>query len=293
MKKLQKIYIALIFASFFFSLTVSSASAVELYFEPNSGQFGTADQFEIKLLVDTAGDVINAIEGEIVYPGNFLRLTDIKDSNSIISFWVERPKRDKKGTILFSGIIPGGFDGILKPLSNKKYPGTLITLVFESLQNGNGEIILKNFRTFLNDGLGTTVNAVLKPFYFNTFLKEGNKKLNKMEDRTKPEEFEIIISKDENIFDGKYFLVFNTQDKGSGMYYYKVKEGSADFEIAESPYVLKNQRLYDDIIVQAVDNAGNIREENLYAINKKPFYLNNLLWLSVIILLIWIFRKKL
>lgn len=63
---------------------------------------------------------------------------------------------------------------------------------------------------------------------------------------------------DPAIFDGKYFLVFATQDKGSGISHYEVCEGGKrKCAIAESPYLLQNQKLNQKIFVKAVDKNGN------------------------------------
>jgi hypothetical protein len=61
-------------------------------------------------------------------------------------------------------------------------------------------------------------------------------------------------------------LVFSTQDKGSGIDYYEVKEESqfllfrllpSKWHRAESPYLLRDQSLSSRIYVKAVDRAGN------------------------------------
>jgi len=73
-----------------------------------------------------------------------------------------------------------------------------------------------------------------------------------------------IVTTDPNIYDGKYFLVFSTTDKGSGINYYDVAEVPAGVVVGEhspwvtatSPYLLKNQSLSSDIYIRAVNNAG-------------------------------------
>ena len=87
-----------------------------------------------------------------------------------------------------------------------------------------------------------------------------------------------------SIFEGKYFLVFATQDKGSGISHYEAVEfrsrnlefkkllnkalqfiTNSKFQIldsyktAESPYVLRDQKLRSYIYVKAVDKNGNER----------------------------------
>lgn len=88
-----------------------------------------------------------------------------------------------------------------------------------------------------------------------------------MIDATSPEEFTPQIIDIEGI---KY-LVFNTTDKVSGVSHYevseinlnrfgKIKSGQeAKWEIAESPYLLKDQELKSIIKIKAIDKAGNER----------------------------------
>ena len=79
-------------------------------------------------------------------------------------------------------------------------------------------------------------------------------------DTEPPEDFTPAIVNDPNVFDGKYFLVFATQDKGTGVDHYEVREGRWGwFREAESPYLLKQQKISRDVYVKAVDSAGNER----------------------------------
>jgi len=76
-------------------------------------------------------------------------------------------------------------------------------------------------------------------------------------DNILPESFKVEISQNPAIFEGKYFIVFSTTDKQSGIDYYEIKEGKKNWKIAVSPYILENQKLTSDIWVKAVDKAGN------------------------------------
>jgi hypothetical protein len=125
-----------------------------------------------------------------------------------------------------------------------------------------GEIkILENSQVFLNDGKGTLTKLNLQNSKIKILpttgegLNEWREKL--LNDTTPPEPFEIQIQKEPNIFDGKYFIVFYTTDKETGVDYYMVKEGEREWKIAKSPYLLENQNLDEEIKVKAVDRAGN------------------------------------
>jgi hypothetical protein len=116
-----------------------------------------------------------------------------------------------------------------------------------------------------------------------------------VEDLEAPEPFTFQIIKDESIFENQYVLIFNTQDKDSGIDHYEVQEGNLDFKIAKSPYLLENQYLNGKIIVKAIDRAGNERisrvgpprQDNLLERYWKFFIV-----LLIIIMLISIFFLK-
>lgn len=79
-------------------------------------------------------------------------------------------------------------------------------------------------------------------------------------DATAPDNFEARISRDERLFENRYFLSFNATDAASGLAYYEIKEGDSPPEIvAQAPYVLKQQKRNAQITVRAFDKAGNDR----------------------------------
>ena len=212
-----------------------------------------ADKFEIEAVLDSE-EPINALEGEIVFLSDRADLELINDGNSIINFWIERPRATEGGRIEFAGIIPGGFQG---------GKGRLFTMVFKSKnQLAAGEkissfIAAQKISGFLNNDRSSAAKLASSPLDLVIPSKTGEVK---PKDNAPPENFTPEIDRDPLMFAGKYFLVFATQDKGSGVNYYEVKEGRRPFRQAESPYVLENQLLTEWIFVRAVDYAGNAHE---------------------------------
>jgi hypothetical protein len=87
-----------------------------------------------------------------------------------------------------------------------------------------------------------------------------------------PSPFSIELVQDNNVFNGKYYIVFSTTDKQSGIDHYEVLEepirelslfkwGAPNhaWVRVKNPYVLTDQRLQSVIRVKAVDKAGNER----------------------------------
>ena len=83
--------------------------------------------------------------------------------------------------------------------------------------------------------------------------------------------------------------MFATQDKISGVDIYKVREGSWGFyKQAESPYLLKYQKLDKKIYVKAIDKGGNERIVVLNPQMHTKWWGDY--WLAGIIMLAIIFR---
>lgn len=206
-----------------------------------------------KIFLNTEGAEINAIEGEIKYDPNALKINSINEGVGLMSLWIKKPEVEKD-LIRFSGVIIGGINTTSVPLF--KIEGNKIN---------NSDIILTpvKLKTLLNDGKGTETKNKIS----NIKLQMSN---DAVQDIYPPEIFIPKIVQDQAVFGGKYFIVFAADDKGSGIDHFEVKEGIRNFSIEKSPCLLENQNLDEDILVRALDRAGNIREAKIEARNKKP-----------------------
>jgi len=259
-------------------LVFGFVSASQTFFEVDKTIIRAGDIFEVSFFINTEGEDINAIEGKIIFPEKYILLKEIRDGSSIINFWVERPNLIN-GEISFAGIIPGGY------LSKK---GFIFSLIFQALEDGGGLAEVKSLNVLANDGQGTPVETITKDTQIQIFQKTETPVLSTssifqnetfkttepfgIKDSNLPEIFEPKVVSDINLLDGKYFLVFATQDKGSGIDYYEVREQKvltifkSDYVIWENNWnkvdnlhVLGDQSLHSFIYVKAVDKAGNER----------------------------------
>jgi len=308
------------FVIFFLLSVVSSSDAAELFFDAKAQEVGIGQQFQVDLMLDTEGEIINAIEGEIAFPKELLEIREIRDGDTIINLWVERPAIKPTDKVIFSGIIPTGFEGVLSPYYEGYGPGKIFSLIFTSKKEGEGTIDFINGKVLLHDGLGTPADIEISNFQFSISKEAPGFEFQTPKDTEAPESFVPEVSRDPNIFDGKWFLVFATQDKGSGIDHYEVlerrelkiqklgfsKEKSLHskfyilnpWRVAESPYLLKDQELKSYIYVKAIDKAGNERVATLSPRNLLKWY--EIWWLwgiiiigIIIIYAVWrILRKK-
>lgn len=272
------------------------AGAVLLYLEPSEGEFQIDDTFIVEVKIDTEGECINAIEVNLGYSKDILKAVEFSQGGSIVALWVQLPEVNQElGTISFSGGIPGGYCG---EIPGDPGPSHLLgKIVFQVKQRKEAKIeFLEETQVLLNDGFGTPAELTIKGAVFTILSEktespkdEWQEELEK--DTIPPEPFEIEISQDPAIFEGKYFIIFLTTDKQTGIAYYEVKEGERDWKRAESPYLLEDQTLSGIIKVKAVDKAGNNRIFE-YIPSKKP-----LPWWRIILVLMiavvgyWLYRK--
>jgi hypothetical protein len=133
---------------------------------------------------------------------------------------------------------------------------------------------VRETQILLNDGKGTPASAKARPLILEVseVVVESGVATFERSDLDAPEVFVPIVSRDPNLFDGKYFLVFATQDKGSGIAHYEVREGKGEYVVSESPYLLQNQNVNENILVKAVDKVGHTRVATVLLEKKRPPY---------------------
>jgi len=300
-----KVLCGFVFCFVFFCVPIVIQGVV-LYFEPSNTQLKMGQEFEVRVKIDPEKECINTIKTDIEYDKDILIAKDFLTGSSIISLWFKKPEiKSREGKISFSGGIPGGFCGkIPGDPGESDILGKIIFKIPEFLVSDKDIAKIKFSETskvLLNDGLGTEANLKLEEGQYK-ILKEKEKSPEKVlgkelsEDKTPPEPFGILVLKDLQIFEGKYFITFNTQDKQTGIDHYEIKEGDRNWKIAESPYLLEDQKLQSIIKVKAVDKAGNERIAEYippgYKAPKKPLPY----WIIIIIVIgggiIWWIIKR-
>jgi hypothetical protein len=266
--------ISIIFISF---LVITPAFAAEIFFKTEIPEIKIGQLFEVGVFINTKGESINAIEGEVIFPQDLLEIKKINNGNSIVNFWIEKPENTSKGQIAFSGIIPGGYN------NNQ---GLIFSMTFLAKKENNGVIKFNNMKILRNDGQETETSLNVSNFQFliSGQVPVSQTLVPEIEDNNPPEEFTLKIAADPAIFEGKWFLVFATQDKESGIGHYEVQEGSRSFIVAESPYLLQNQNLDEKIFVKAIDTNGNEKISILSPQKSLPWYQNY--WIFVILTIV-------
>lgn len=271
---------------FFFISTPGVVFADEIRLDTNKTEVRVGEEFTLSVIVHT-NKIINAIEGYVAFSASLLEVKEVRDGNSVVNFWVEKPNGDTPGRVIFSGITPGGWSG----------PNQLLfSVVFVAKEIGSAGVEIKEVRALKNDGVGSKI--ILTTHSVEVPINSGDSAVRreKSTDTESPEDFTPFITRDPAIFDGKYFLVFGTQDKGSGIDRFEIREGSWGwFRVVESPYLLKNQKQDKVITVRAIDNNGNVREAKIVPKSFPHWYeqRTNLAILIVVIITCFFIGKKL
>lgn len=273
-KKILEVAFILVFC--FFPLKIF-ASVISI--EADRINLKTEEEFSVEVVLDTEGENVNAVEGELIFSEDLLELKEIREGNSVINFWVEKPELKDSKTIFFSGITPLGITGKQK---------NIFSVVFKAKKAGNPSVSLGNLQVLKNNGTGEKTIVKKISLDLNTSKEVFDLTQEVVVDETPPEDFLPQISSDGEIFDGQSFLVFSTQDKGKGIRGYEVREGFFSFfKKADSPYLLRDQSLKKRIYVKAIDMDGN---ERVVLINKSFDYFN-LLYAIIIVMILKISAK--
>ncbi len=292
----SKPIIALIVSFVFLPATTFAAV---LYLEPSAGEYHQGDAFMVDIRVDTTEECINAVEAYLSFSPQALEAVDFSQGSSMLAVWLTSPKiNQEEGTISFSGGIPGGYCGVLPGDPGKS--NLLGRVAFRAKKTNQARVAAVKFsddsQVLLHDGAGTLADLVLRGAEFTILsgvskepISEWQAELEK--DDIFPESFKVEINRDPSIFDGQYFITFNTTDKQTGIDYYEVKEGRGEWRRAVSPYLLEDQSLKGIIKVKAVDKAGNERIAEYGAKKPLPY------WIVIVVVIIggiiwWIKRKS-
>lgn len=254
----------------------------QAYFVVPQNTVGVGQEALVEVYIDTENISANAVEGSIVFPTN-VEIVDVKNGNSSINFWVDQPHVVGKGSISFSGIVSGGITG-------KIY---LFSIRVKSLNEEDVSFNFGNIQVLQNDGTGNELKVNTMPGKLSV-VDGGVGMIEDKGDVIAPEGFKPEIAQNDEMFDGAYFLVFAAQDKGSGIDHYEVKEGFfSTYTKAESPYVLRNQKLDVKVYVKALDKKGNERVVIVNPQNPVPWYRDyTILGILLVVCLIGFFIQR-
>lgn len=252
-----------------------AAHAASLSIDTDKDSYGLGDTFVATVRIDNQGECINAGEVDLSYPTDSLRAVDFSRGDSIFSLWVGDPSLDTTtGRVSFAGGTPGGYCGrISGDPSQNNVLGKVVFSVVGAAEKAATISLMPASRIYLHDGQGTAAQLALAARTIDiepTPTESANPWLDEVSgDTTPPEVFAVQVESTRGVYDGKYYIVFSTTDKQSGIDHYEVLE-SGVWKRITSPYVLKDQSLDGGVSVRAIDKAGNVRLADFDASSVPP-----------------------
>lgn len=271
--------------------------AAELYLESSQPEYAPNETFSVDIRLNvTPPENVTAIEGYLKFDNQSLKAIDFLTGNSVLMF-IETPKiNQEQGIVSFSSIIPGGYTGRLPgDPGESNLLGKIIFQVQKTINPQTSIYFLDNSRVLLDDGKETKTNLVFKSLDIQISSQEvafnplDDLAKIKEEDKIPPEEFKPEIVK----IDDKYFLVFNSQDKQSGIDHYEIRFFKSNIlgqlhqisltEKAVNPHLLNISEIKNIIEVNAIDKAGNERIATLNPQVPIKWYKNYWLWSIIIV----------
>ncbi len=215
----------------------------------------------VSVYLDSPGENINALSGEIVIVSGKGTITEIRDGDSIISAWIERPEI-KENKIVFAGIIPGGFSGMYSSAAKEPQPGLLMK--FGISTEGPDEVIIgtKNLQAYSGSGDTATIKAEPDALTISFSKKTVTSDAGLVNDARQPIFTDFTVTKLNNETKG-WFAVFNAEDRDSGIDYFEIQETYKSvpeinaWHKVTSPYKLEDQQRRHSIFIKAVDRNGN------------------------------------
>lgn len=151
----------------FLSLGAFSAQAATLSLEPGGGSFLVGATFEVRVLLDSHADPVNALDIALQFPPDKLQLVSPSTGQSIISLWTSQPSfNNQTGTANLQGLIPNG-------ITTSR--GVVTTLVFRARNPGQAYVTFTDkTRVLKNDGLGTDILSGNSGAVFTLLLPPPN-----------------------------------------------------------------------------------------------------------------------
>lgn len=264
-----------------------------------TGEIGKT--LNLPVLLNTQSELINTVAGTILIDQN-IKVTGVSQTDKNITFWLLRPtlfsREDGLQEIRFSGSVAGGMNGDDIQLFALSVVPTTTDEATLSWTNAEA-LVHDGFGTRAQTtGKGTALTGTVAPAVETPLSPEV--KDENTSDTTPPEMVAIIRTRDRNLFDGKWTLIFNARDPETGISRYEVQESSngqvleSQWKLAESPYVLDDQENKNTVFVKVTNNTGL---SIIFSNSPAPTGLRFGLWLkigiSVVILLLFFGAFKL
>jgi len=248
--------------------------------------------FRVDLLVDAEGEDINAVGGKVAWPSE-LEIRSILTAESIVSLWAQRPYYDGE-SLIFSGVMPGGYRGSYSNKSSALQPGVLMSLVLRARKATEVKITFAELSVYPNDGSGEALRVAKPEFdlvaYGNPATDTGKATVIK-NDKIAPQDLVASIERSPDVADNQWFVVFAARDQESGIANFYIAESKTarpegDWLAVGSPFVLTDQSRTKYVLIKAVDLNGNETTVTLPPLSSEVPSFENRAWLVKVLVFV-------
>lgn len=126
---------------------VDAAMAATLSITPDTGVYTVGQTFTARVVVNTAGEAINAADARLTFDPSQLSVVSVNDAGSVFNLWAEEPTVSGNA-VTFSGGAPRGYSGS---------SGTIMTMTVRVVSAGTGRLTFQDGSVLAADGAGTNV----------------------------------------------------------------------------------------------------------------------------------------
>lgn len=232
---------------------------------------GVGKEIAVELFLDTEGEAVSGLRGSVAISFRTNRgaissqevsISRIRDGDSIVGVWVTKANTNDPDNVSFEGIIP-------VPGGMTTAKGKVLTLYFVVQQEGILDIVVTGI--VLSGPLGAS--SLLRPNTLSipvSVLPKEATVLQETKDTTPPESVRAAIYQNEEMFDGKPFIIVNAKDTESGIATYELLETEKQYEVAtliddsslpwrliDNPAPLLSSEATGFIYLRVTDREGN------------------------------------
>ena len=270
---------------------VSNAMIISV--ENKSGDIKIGDIVMLDVYISTEGnEEINAVEGVIKIDGGH-KIKQLTTAGSVFDLWPNKPSYDSENSKIsfVGGSASSVFGNKLK----------LFSIVMEIESEEKISFKPESVDAYLNNGIGTKINVenITTNLKINSSEREPKDEFQNIlfGDKESPNDFDILIGRDDDTYEGKYFATFNTTDDETGIERYEVIEGDSKTPILTgTTYVLQDQSLQGKLIVKAFDHAGNVKIKEINVADNifedKPINWFGIIFVVLLVVIaVYIFKK--
>ena len=150
-----------LFVALFFCNTAFAADLAGgiLFITPESGSYEIGAPFDVRVMANTDGQDVNAVEAEIAYVPTNLAVENISIDHSVLTTWSTPPSYDSAtGLIKFSGWADSKFKGT---------KGLIITMTLRPLKVGISTLNFNSGAMLASDGHGSNIITSMKSSSIN------------------------------------------------------------------------------------------------------------------------------